>query len=395
LIKFSTEPYLFYHYQNMMKAYDQWKIGLSKTIMLNFCSYIVEKKFLKMKLKIRILLPFILLGTIFSFNVHAIHGPRIQIIHNSASDSLGNVDLWYSFGGYTNFATKLKSNFSYGDATEYIRFTKIYGSIDIFITPAGSVDTTVLFQTQLTSQVSYYETYSLVLTGEPGNNLSFYLSDGLDSVSAISGSTSVKLFHGSVGTPKLDIEKITTPSSTLVSDLDYGESVDYIDQPAIDCIWRFKTSNGFPLADFLVPFSYLADSALSIHASGYLDTTGSTPNKPFRLLFVSSGGLTGFLDPISISASLNEPSTDFGFSEVYPNPVQGRLNVTINSPQEDDLKLELYDISGKLVRSYSFDQGQALYRNLSIDLNDVQSGMYILQMSDGYMTDTRRVQIIN
>ncbi len=66
---------------------------------------------------------------------------------------------------------------------------------------------------------------------------------------------------------------------------------------------------------------------------------------------------------------------------VYPNPANDVLTLSINNLDIDDLKIELYDLQGRIILSsnHVLDNGSF---NTTISLENVVSGMYILKVSD-------------
>jgi hypothetical protein len=98
------------------------------------------------------------------------------------------------------------------------------------------------------------------------------------------------VFHGSVGAPAVNIAEVSIPAGILVSNLGFGEAQGYLDLSSIDYTLQVQTATGEGVAEFSAPLSLFPDEALFIIASGYLDTTGVTPNESFKLLVVRSNG---------------------------------------------------------------------------------------------------------
>ena len=68
---------------------------------------------------------------------------------------------------------------------------------------------------------------------------------------------------------------------------------------------------------------------------------------------------------------------------VYPNPNEGRFSVSFESyTNNEDVKITLTDLSGRLVYNNIF-VNKALRFNESINLSNVQSGIYILNINQG------------
>lgn len=84
--------------------------------------------------------------------------------------------------------------------------------------------------------------------------------------------------------------------------------------------------------------------------------------------------VTGFVDTSCIITSLkDEVSLDYKF-DAYPNPTSGDLMISTNS--NDSYSLQLFDLNGKAVSDIYSNQ----LKSTSIQLDDIQSGMYFLKI---------------
>jgi len=77
---------------------------------------------------------------------------------------------------------------------------------------------------------------------------------------------------------------------------------------------------------------------------------------------------------------------------VYPNPNNGSFNVNLNSSSNNDISIEVFDIRGRKVFNKKFNGNPTF--NETINLENVQSGIYLLQVSDGLNKQTKKV-IVN
>jgi len=96
---------------------------------------------------------------------------------------------------------------------------------------------------------------------------------------------------------------------------------------------------------------------------------------------------------INVQPSL--PVAEFGNLEgltIYPNPNSGSFNVKLNSVSDNKIDVTVFDIRGRRVFNTTYIATPEF--NKRIDLNRVQSGMYLLQISDGLDTITKKV-IVN
>jgi len=85
----------------------------------------------------------------------------------------------------------------------------------------------------------------------------------------------------------------------------------------------------------------------------------------------------------------NDAITSF---TVYPNPNNGSFNIKLNTLTNNDITISVFDIRGRSVYNNIF-KGSPTFKE-TINLDNVQSGMYLLQVSDGFNNQTKKV-IIN
>ena len=101
------------------------------------------------------------------------HGPRIQFVNNMYSDSLADLDIWYSLKNYPG-AFKIDSSLNnYKEATAFLQTTLIYGDVSFYVTSGGSLDTLgyLIKQTFGSPQIEYDKYYAIVLSGNSTKNL--------------------------------------------------------------------------------------------------------------------------------------------------------------------------------------------------------------------------------
>jgi hypothetical protein len=96
---------------------------------------------------------------------------------------------------------------------------------------------------------------------------------------------------------------------------------------------------------------------------------------------------TTFATDTYITTSVKERQTNpISF---YPNPADTKLTVTVDSGSARDLKLGIYDITGKLII-------QQLFRNVNrvtLDVSSFVPGMYILKSETGEGSETAKFVI--
>lgn len=84
-------------------------------------------------------------------------------------------------------------------------------------------------------------------------------------------------------------------------------------------------------------------------------------------------------------------SSDFASSDkvkIYPNPATDVINLTVSN-YVGDLKVELFDINGRLVNSKSID----FSGNYTLDLNGLNSGVYIVKLIGSELNHSEKIVI--
>lgn len=74
---------------------------------------------------------------------------------------------------------------------------------------------------------------------------------------------------------------------------------------------------------------------------------------------------------------------------IYPNPSNGLINVELQSNQNSDISIAVYDIRGRIIFENKFEN--KIQFNEKIDLGKVNSGIYIIEISDGKNKINKRI----
>ncbi len=233
----------------------------------------------------------ILIFFITSIAMFANHGPRIQFVHNMYSDSLADLDIWVSLQNYPLGAFKIDSSLSYKEATAFQQRSLIYGDVSFYVTPGGNLDTSgyLLKQTFGSPQIEYDKYYAIVLSGTSTKNLVMTLAE-MPLAGANLNSTGFTLFHGSYDAPTLNVVEIKNAAGFSINNLAYQTSSNKISIGSFNSLIQFQNVNGIAVTEFSVPFNFFANRAVFLTLTGFLDTSGLTPNIPLKLLIVQEDG---------------------------------------------------------------------------------------------------------
>ena len=115
----------------------------------------------------------------------------------------------------------------------------------------------------------------------------------------------------------------------------------------------------------------------------------------YQLVFTgTSGSSTGKMyftkEKFSlVSVEENSPVANIG---VFPNPTSGQLNVNFELADASlPAEIRLFDMNGRVVKTISNNFQQSGFNQLTTDISDLNSGIYLLQIVSGGKSITRRV----
>ena len=77
---------------------------------------------------------------------------------------------------------------------------------------------------------------------------------------------------------------------------------------------------------------------------------------------------------------------------IFPNPNEGEFTIKLNSSSNQDIQINIFDIRGRQIFNQSYTNTADF--NQTVRLNSIQSGMYLVQVSDGEKETTKKI-IIN
>jgi subtilisin-like proprotein convertase family protein len=76
---------------------------------------------------------------------------------------------------------------------------------------------------------------------------------------------------------------------------------------------------------------------------------------------------------------------------IAPNPNSGNFNVKFDSTSDKDIQIDVYDISGRQIFAKSYPNQSVFNQNIQLD--QVQSGVYLVTIQDGNQKSVRKMVI--
>ncbi|MFC2150676.1 T9SS type A sorting domain-containing protein, partial [Calditrichota bacterium] len=115
--------------------------------------------------------------------------------------------------------------------------------------------------------------------------------------------------------------------------------------------------------------------------------------------------VNGYFSDYLVNIKINNLSVDgylkdeyspqeFGFTSVYPNPFNSRLNLNLLLPTGNEVKLQLFDLGGRSVRLLEDGWYAPGSHFRSYDLNSLTSGSYLVKLSTPELRATRNVILV-
>jgi hypothetical protein len=96
-----------------------------------------------------------------------------------------------------------------------------------------------------------------------------------------------------------------------------------------------------------------------------------------------------------LTANINENATELTALNVYPNPANDMLNVNFTLANAGEVSIELLDLSGKLITSISKEQMELGAMQKQLNVAEIVSGSYLLNISVNGTTKMEKVNIIH
>lgn len=131
-----------------------------------------------------------------------------------------------------------------------------------------------------------------------------------------------------------------------------------------------------------------ADGEITLHGTmgaSAITSFGEDHNNELYLAAFTGGRIYKIIDNTPISIENNNINT----FTIYPNPAQDLLYVKLAS--DTLLKVELFDITGKLIANEAINQ----LPEVSLDISSLKSGIYIVAVSDSKENKSFKKLIIN
>jgi hypothetical protein len=119
-------------------------------------------------------------------------------------------------------------------------------------------------------------------------------------------------------------------------------------------------------------------------------TTCTDCNADAQPFLVVNCNLVNFFDvppPDPQILTIAEPKSDFGIF-VFPNPSNGKFNLTSKSKNGKNYSVAIYNVMGKLIKQFEWNGD-----NTTIDISSYQSGIYLMKISNSKEFEIKKIII--
>lgn len=124
----------------------------------------------------------------------------------------------------------------------------------------------------------------------------------------------------------------------------------------------------------------------------------ATPNVRFKFEYSATEDNCGnsfYLDDINIlgtNVGMTEASPNNLFS-IYPNPSDGNSTISYSLVEQSDVQIQMYDLSGRLVKNIFTGEQQAGDYSQPLDSESLEAGTYLVQMIVGDKVSTQKLVV--
>lgn len=121
---------------------------------------------------------------------------------------------------------------------------------------------------------------------------------------------------------------------------------------------------------------------------------GEDINGTWNLVFVDFyngdiGTVNSWSLELCIAGGLSVEENELDNLSIYPNPNNGEFNIGFNPKSGEAILIDIYDVRGRLIYTKSFNNVSRFEE--VIQLNNAQSGVYLLTITDGAQKVTKKI----
>jgi hypothetical protein len=113
----------------------------------------------------------------------------------------------------------------------------------------------------------------------------------------------------------------------------------------------------------------------------------------YRIVEISATGNKTYYQPVSVTYKSNTPKV-FCLIGAYPNPARGATTIKYQLPEESQVRLEIYNVSGQLVKTVNEGQKPAGYHRIDLNSAQLSNGIYLYRLHAGEFSATKKLVVL-
>lgn len=307
-----------------------------------------------------------------------------------------NVNILFSSDGGMTFTTVLASNVANNGSavitvpnvtSPYCRIKiEPVGNIYYAISKSIAIGYTVVTTTTCNT---YTATPNAILSGATSTGFVGYSLTVPDDVIISDMDVNVNITHARVNDLRIGIAK---PGSSSVDRFLYDRSCPSFGTPA-NMITTFDDA-GVVIACSGINGNNIYKPIASLDVFNGLSSAGIWRLAVADAVATTNGVLNSFAFTFcSTNTVVTLGTQNFGFEDfvVYPNPSNGNFNVQFHSASPNGVTVLVHDMRGRKIYQNAYSGGAAFNEN--VQLNNAQSGIYLLTVTDGERKEVKRIVV--
>jgi len=130
--------------------------------------------------------------------------------------------------------------------------------------------------------------------------------------------------------------------------------------------------------------------------------TPTSPGTSDGVIYIHTDGLyspdtlfiTGTATPVSVDNHPGQLPTVYSLAQNYPNPFNPTTTIAFDLPQASDVRVQVFDIEGRLVKELVNGNLPAGHHNVSFDGSALASGIYFYRLTSPHFTAMSKMALI-
>jgi hypothetical protein len=323
---------------------------------------------------------------------------RIQLVHNAPDSTLNVVDIYYNDSLWVD-------DFTFRHATPFMTIPA--GQIfTVGIAPGSStsvLDTIISFpadispnETQIGFASGVLDTANFAPNPDSADiSFTFFGNDLGREASHTPGMLELFVAHGATDAPSINV--VVRNLGPLFENVGYGDVTGYAAiAPGVYTVDLVDSATSTILDSFNVDFSALANNAIGVFASGFLDTTANHNGLAFGLYAVLTTGQVIELPAIP-TAIAGQPALiprEFDLYQNYPNPFNPSTTIEFDLPKTSEVTLKIFNILGEEVATLVSNRLSAGSYSYEWDASNLASGVYLYKLQAGDYVEKRKMILL-